>query len=167
MCYRMSFTLLRFLSGNVPTTLCYIHAASYQPVTQRSLTPISKQEICVGCRMTVIIWFLLEAHTRSVTLHASHSACKGDITRSVWMTVRPRIVILIDCVMFNTDEWDWWISRIFEIRASIMLSGGETVSRNDGVVVVYQSCRQSSASSHGRRYRVARVSRSRYKWKEQ
>jgi len=40
-----------------------------------------------------------------------------------------------------------------------MLIGGETVSRNDGVVVVYQSCRQSSASSHGRRYRVARVSR--------
>ena len=44
-----------------------------------------------------------------------------------------------------------------------MLSGGETVSRNDGVVVVYQSCRQSSASSYGRRYGVARVSRSRYK----
>ena len=80
---------------------------------------------------------------------------KGDITRSVWMTVRPRIVILIDHVMFNTDEWDWWISRFFEIRASIVLSGGETVSWNDGVVVVYQSCRQWSASSHGRRYRVA------------
>jgi hypothetical protein len=39
-----------------------------------------------------------------------------------------------------------------------MLNGGETVSRNDGVVVVYQCCHQSSASSHGRRYEVARVS---------
>jgi hypothetical protein len=32
-----------------------------------------------------------------------------------------------------------------------MSSGGETVSRNDGVVAVYQSCRQYSAGSRSLR----------------
>jgi hypothetical protein len=37
-----------------------------------------------------------------------------------------------------------------------MASGGETLSRNDGVMAVYQSCRQSSAS--GRSLRAAACS---------